>query len=345
MKKLTPQERIELELTLKVTKDVNERDRIRVILGIDNGHSIEDIVDILRIGERTIYKYFEDYQKEGKTINDPHEGKPCRLSEEQEVELKEHLRKITYRKSKEICHYVKRKYKVKYTVAGMTDWLKRNGFVYKAPVKIPGKVDLQKQEAFREEYEQLKEGLGEEEKILFMDAVHPEYQSQAVYGWILKGEEKTLRTTAKQERVHFLGAVELSEIKIVTKEYPTIGAVDVVKFLHELEENISAKTIHLICDNSKAHRNKAVYEYIKKSAKFKIHYLPPYSPNLNPIERLWKVLREQVTYNRVYFSFKEFRQAIRDFFNVRIGQLKGLLRRRINDHFQRMNINTLQTPI
>ena len=131
----------------------------------------------------------------------------------------------------------------------------------------------------------------------------------------------------------------------MAREYSTIGAVEVIQFFQELEKDGAIKTIHLICDNSKAHRNKAVYQYIENSAKIKIHYLPPYSPNLNPIERLWKVLREQVTYNKVYDSFEDFGQAVRNFFDVRIRHLKRLLRRRINDHFQRMNVNSLHTSI
>ncbi|KIA76341.1 hypothetical protein DB43_AK00010 [Parachlamydia acanthamoebae] len=50
--------------------------------------------------------------------------------------------------------------------------------------------------------------------------------------------------------------------------------------------------MHIICDNGRSNKNKKVEEYLKTS-KIKIHYLPPYSPNLNPIERLWKVLRQK----------------------------------------------------
>ncbi|KIA76087.1 hypothetical protein DB43_AV00010 [Parachlamydia acanthamoebae] len=52
--------------------------------------------------------------------------------------------------------------------------------------------------------------------------------------------------------------------------------------------------MHIICDNGRSNKNKKVEEYLKTS-KIKIHYLPPYSPNLNPIERLWKVLRQKKT--------------------------------------------------
>jgi len=55
--------------------------------------------------------------------------------------------------------------------------------------------------------------------------------------------------------------------------------------------------IHIFCDNARYYRNKSVQAYIENS-KVKLHFLPPYSPNLNPIERLWKWMKERVMYNR-----------------------------------------------
>jgi len=343
--KLTTEERVLLEATLKMTKDSHEKDRLRVILGYDEGYPLQEIANILKISERSVYGYLEDYDREKKTANNPHEGRPCKLSEEQEVELKEYLSQITYTKAKDICAYVKDKYHIEYTEAGITAWLGRNGFVYKAPLKIPGKIDPKKQEAFIAEYEKLKSHLRDKEEIFFMDAVHPEYQSQATYGWILKGENKTLATTAKQKRVHFVGAIRLQGMKVLAREYETVDASSIIEFLKHLEKSTSASKIHLICDNSRAHRNKAVADYLNTSKKLQIHFLPPYSPNLNPIERLWKVLREKVTYNRTYKTFEDFGEEVRSFFSIKIRQMKSLLRRRITDNFQKIEVNILQTSI
>jgi hypothetical protein len=65
-----------------------------------------------------------------------------------------------------------------------------------------------------------------------------------------------------------------------------------------------------------------------------LHYFPPYSPNLNPIERLWKVMNEAVRNNRYFASSKEFREEIHRFFSERLPALAGTLSRRINDNFQ-----------
>lgn len=343
MNKLSPDQRSYLEKLVRKTRNVNERNRICVILGRDDGHSVKEIADILRIGESSVYDYLREYDENKKTINDHHPGKPSKLEKGQEVELKEHLVQKTYLKVKQICMHVKDRYKVEYTVAGMRNWLQRQGFVYKTPIHVPGKLDPEKQRLFIEKYNELKATLNENEAIYFSDAVHPEYQSHATSGWILEGEVKTLGTTAKQERLHFIGAVELTEMHIVTKEYSTVDGASMIDFLKTLASSSKASKIHLICDNGRANKNKEVQKYLEEQTRIEIHYLPPYSPNLNSIERLWKVMREQVTYNRLYPKFKDFTEKIREFFVTGIVQLKERLKSRINDNFQIITLNPLQT--
>ncbi len=86
-----------------------------------------------------------------------------------------------------------------------------------------------------------------------------------------------------------------------------------ITFFKALEECSKATTIHIICDNGRSNKNKKVDEHLETS-RIKVHYLSPYSPNLNPIERLWKVLREKKTYSKCYEKFVDFKIEIRNFF-------------------------------
>jgi transposase len=223
----------------------------------------------------------------------------------------------------------------------MNHWLLKHGFVYKEPLKVPGKLDPEKQMQFIEKYEEIKAQIKQEEEIYFLDAVHPEFQSQAVCGWILKAEIKTLPTTNKQFRLHFIGAIHLKNMSILSHEYKTINAENMIDYLKNLEAYSKASKIHLICDNGRANKNKALCEYLKTS-KIEIHYLPPYSPNLNPIERLWKIMRERKTYNKCYGDFAEFAAAIRSFFFEEIPKLGKILKERINDNFQLIELNPIR---
>lgn len=69
----------------------------------------------------------------------------------------------------------------------------------------------------------------------------------------------------------------------------------------------------------------------------KLHFLPPYSPNLNHIERLWKVMNEKVRNNRFFKGAKDFKEAINHFFDDLLPSIGNDLNGRINDNFQTLN--------
>ncbi len=94
----------------------------------------------------------------------------------------------------------------------------------------------------------------------------------------------------------------------------TINTDSTIALFEQLEQvNLAATWIYVICDNARYYRSKAVKEYLKTS-RIELVFLPPYSPNLNLIERLWKFFKQKVLYNRYYESFEEFRTACEEFF-------------------------------
>lgn len=341
MKKLTYYQKVKLESRFKISRDLSERDRIRVILSFDDGVSVEKLAKILRLSQSAIRKYISDYDEKNKIWNDPRGGSDFRLTTEESQMLNQHLDDNTYLKVRHICNYVEKTFHKKFSRSGMTAWLKQNHFVFKKPKNIPGKLNNELQEKFIKEYEELKRGLQPTEIILFGDAVHPQYQSKAVCGWIKKGTEKTLQTTAKQTRMHIVGAINISNLEVITQEYKTINKEAMVEFFKEIESQFEASTIYLILDNGTAGKNWLVDEYLK-SSRIKIKYLPGYSPNLNPAERLWKIMREEKINNCYYSSESEFFQEIRDFFIDLPNQITNWCSR-LNDKFERIKFNTIYT--
>ncbi|WP_417904470.1 IS630 family transposase [Candidatus Tisiphia endosymbiont of Micropterix aruncella] len=145
----------------------------------------------------------------------------------------------------------------------------------------------------------LKGDLRDKEAIYFMDGVHPQYQARARCGWIRKNQDKTLPTFSGWRRKHMIGAINLADLQLVSTENPKINGEQIVNFLQRLEEENSDKErIYLICDNASYHKSKKVKEYLVNT-KIELVFLPPYSPNLNPIERLWKFMHSITTNNRL----------------------------------------------
>ena len=194
-----------------------------------------------------------------------------------------------------------------------------------------------RQEAFIEIYEKLLTETPEDEPILFGDGVHPTMATKITYGWIKTGTSKPIATTASRTRMNLMGALNLDTMQVTIGSYDTIDSTTMVQYFDLLKAMYpNAPRIHLILDRG-PYNISIVTREAAKNRGIELHHLPPYSPNLNPIERLWKVMNEHVRNNRFFGSAKEFRREITNFFDVTWPQIAMSSIDRINDNFQRLN--------
>ena len=335
--KLSNEAKEELRSRHKVERDRRVCDRIKAVLMYDNGYSLEEIAAVLLLSHEGIRKHLTDYH--GQTKLEPENGGSySKLTFEQENDLIKHLEANNYVYARDIGFYIEKEYGVSYTLAGVIKLLHRLEFSYKKPKLIPGKLDTAKQEEFKFQYSLLKANLAKDEAIYFMDSVHPQYQTRAKFGWIRKNVIKTLPSFSGWKRKHIIGAVNLKDLAVVTTDNPKVNGDYIIEFLKKLEEaNQNKSRIYLICDNAGYHKSKKVKEYLE-GKKIELLFLPPYSPNLNPIERLWKFMHSIVTNNRFYSDFEAFTKALTSFFE-NIPKYNERIRSLINDNFQTISHN------
>lgn len=318
----------------KSERDKRICDRIKAVLMVDNGYSYTEIAAVLLVDDETIRRHVEDYLKEDK-LSPNNGGSDTKLDESSTEELKAHLNEVTYLHVSDICAYVKTAYGIKYSVSGMTKWLKAQGFRYKKPHGVPAKADAEKQALFRQHYDKLKASLTHEDVLYFVDSSHPQHQTQLAYGWIVKGVRKAMKMTACQKRIHLIGAIELQNHHIEYRHVDWVNFDSISAFLNQLgQAHPKTKNIHVIWDNAGYHKSEKMKQFVEDT-NITLHFLPPYSPNLNPIERLWKILHEQVTYNRYYPKFADFTEGNLSFFD-NIHQYRHIIQNRINDNFQHL---------
>lgn len=332
---LSKEEKIELELKHKNSASRKHADKIKSVLLRSEGWSLSKISQALRLHNDTIAKYLTEYLNNS-SIDFHYQGSSERLTNAQADKLEEHLEANLYTKVVSIIAYVKKTFNADYTVPGMTNWLKRHGFSYKQPKGHPSKANIAKQHEFLEIYEQLKEQSDQgDEPILFIDGVHPTMQTKMSSGWIKKGTEKEIPTTASRTRMNIMGAVNLNDMTVITEEYDkSINGQSIIDFFNLIKEKYPLKSaIHIILDQAGYHKSFVVREHAFRLG-IHLHYLPPYSPNLNAIERMWKVMNE-VARNNVFFdTAKYFKSRIRQFFKEELPDILPNLRSRINDNFQ-----------
>jgi transposase len=335
---LTDSERQQLKLQHRRERDGRIRDRIKAVLLYDEGWAPKDIARVLLISDEAVRNHIDEY-KTSKKLKPESGGSTEKLSADQSQKLEIHLQAHTYLYVKDIVAYVEVTFGVFYTARGMRNWLQRHCFSYKKPAVVPGKANKEQQQEWLAKYEILRRALPEDETICFMDGVHPTHNVQPAYGWIKKGVRKEIPANTGRERLNISGIIDVVTHNIVIQEDQTLNAESTICFFQKVEETYPEKRrVHVFCDNAPYYRNKAVKQYLETS-KICLHFLPPYSPNLNPIERLWKWMKERVIYNTYYEHFEDFKTAIFGFFSVLStveaeSVLGQLLRGRVRDKFR-----------
>ena len=330
---ITPEERAALIAQHRVERDGRVRDRMKVVLWWDEGWTLERIAKALFINEKTASQHLSDYE-ESKKLKPENGGSTPRLSVEQTAELVGHLDGKLYATIKEIRAYVLETYKVEYSIRGMTDWLKRQKFSFHQPCGVPAKADAEAQKAFIAEYETLKKTLPEGDHIVFADGVHPSHAVRFVRGWIRTGKRLDIPTNASQKRLNIIGALNLETMQLHRKEYQTLNAESVLDFLAFLLMIMATGTIHVILDRGRYQHCQAVWDFVAQHPRLKLHYLPPYSPNLNAIEPAWKIMHEHTTNNVHHPTFKDFTASIRAFFDETFPQKAKQWVDRLTDNFR-----------
>lgn len=313
---LTPDQLNELRRAHRQAKNKTDADRIKAIYSLAIGHSIAQVASILMIDEETLRNYKTRYEQGGipELIKNNHKGSMCRLSDAEIDVLKAELQATIHLTTQSVIHFVEVNFGILYTQSGMRDALHRMGYEYKKPKLVPGNPDLEAQEIFAQQYDEFMQTKPADSEVLFLDAVHPEHNTLAAYGWIKRGEKRELKTNSGRERLNLHGAINAETYQVTIIESETVNADSTVNLLMSIEQAYPlSKKLYVILDNAKYHYSKLVKEFLKNS-RITMVFLPSYSPNLNLIERLWKFFKKKVLYNRYHENISAFRKACIEFF-------------------------------
>jgi transposase len=170
-----------------------------------------------------------------------------------------------------------------------------------------------------------------EQVLLFLDPMHQIHNNENEYSWQFKGKQYTkhIKANTGRRRMNIVGAinpVSLAPTIIITEDNCCEELIHA--FLYEVRAQYKeAKTICIVLDNARYQRAYSVND-LAKELKIDLMFLPPYCPNLNLIERLWKFFKKKVMKNKYYSSFKEFEEIVYTFFEKfdnHLDELKTVL--------------------
>jgi len=312
--------------------------RANAIVLLDKGWSCTKVAGALLLDDDTVRGWFYAYQKDGlEGLSDfGHEGSSCRLNEVQQAALKAWITERLPRSTNLVGAWLEKNYGLSYSHAGLIALLHRLGFEYCTPCRIPRQLDDARQQAFIDGYERLLNGLGVDESVAFVDAVHPTHQVRPAGCWGPKGTTLAVEQTTGRQSLNIHGAIDLETGQTQMLEVPKATGMSLISLLQAVEAaHPTKRRIHVFLDNASYHHAVIVREWLERPGrKCVLHFIPPYCPHLDPIERVWGLMHYYITHNRDYPTFREFRRAILKFLRSTIPKKWHHFRDRITDNFR-----------
>jgi transposase len=310
--------------------------RMNTLLLLDAGWSVSKVADALFLDEGTVRAHQGLYLTQGRQgveRLDYAGGQPLLKPAELAV-LKSHVSGQLYMSAKAVAAWVGERFAVDYTANAMTKLLKRLGFVYKLPKRVPAKASARTQADFLAETLDplLKAASDDGKPVYFVDATHAAYDAHAACGWILRGQTRELKANHGRVRINVNGALNAATCALIHRQEEQITSAAMIALFQDLETaHPAAAEIAVVLDNARYNRSKEVREWLETS-RIKVVYLPPYAPNLNLIERFWGFLKKNVIWNHYYPTFAEFKDAIEKFLQ-NIGSYRDDLQTLLSHRF------------
>ena len=164
--------------------------------------------------------------------------------------------------------------------------------------------------------------------LLFLDASHFVMGCDFL-GYVYGKARRFVKTFSGRKRYNVLGALDFVSKKITTVTNDTyITAAEICEMLRKISRDYAGKAVHVVLDNAR-YQKCAVVQELAKELGIRLVFIPPYSPNLNLIERLWKFTKSKLR-SRYYSKFNVFQETIdsivdstHTFYKDAINQLIG----------------------
>jgi transposase len=313
--------------------------RANALVLLDRGMSCDEVGRVLLIDDDTIRTWHRRFQEAGvKSLKDfDYKGSASSLTPAQQDALKAWVTEALPRTTHEIGAWIEREFGVVYeSRGGLAALLNRLGLAYRKPKAVSRKLDPVRQRAFIDDYEAVQRTMGDDETALFVDAVHPTHGVRPVGCWAAKDAKVAVDQASGRDRLNIHGAIDLETGATFMRDELTINAATLIALLAMIESHYPAKrVIHVFLDNAGYHHAKVVMAWLARpTCRIRLHYIPPYCPHLNPIERLWGLMHKHTTHNRCYPTFREFCTALLSFLREDVPRNWRSLCDSVSDNFR-----------
>ncbi|MCB0847523.1 MAG: IS630 family transposase [Bacteroidetes bacterium] len=275
------------------------------------GYSHQEIARVSCVCLNSVSNYLRLYQSDGLAgiLHLGYQG-PVSELKQYESSIKTDLDQSPVQTIKEAAARIEKISGLKRSPTQIRVFLKQMGFKPYKLGHIPGKADPQEQQAFLDEQLNplIQKALKGEAHLFFVDAAHFVLGFFLCTIWALC--RKFIQSPAGRNRLNVLGALHMGTLELETVCNDSyINAQSVMELIRKIAQKYKDLPIYLVLDNARYQRAKVVQQ-LAKALHVQLVFLPAYSPNLNLIERLWKLMKKQIIYAKYYENKEQFFQAI-----------------------------------
>jgi len=322
---------------LRECEDAGLVRRYLIVINLDEGRSPTDIARILHVSRSMVYRVAWRFRECGEA------GLIDRREENGEAKVDETYLAVLYDvvasyadehgwqrptwTQEMLIRTMAEKTDVKIGVAAMSRALQTIGARHGRPKPTVGCPWSKAAKTRRlNAIEKLLRNLPPDEVAYYEDEVDIHLNPKIGPDWMVCGQQKEVATPGKNEKRYLAGAQSVRGKDMIWVEGERKNSMLFIRLLWELvQRHPDAKAIHVILDNYSIHKTQQVEITLKtpQGQRIKLHFLPPYCPDYNRIERTWEDLHANVTRNHRCKSLEQLMQ-----------QVHGYLRRRNQEMHQ-----------
>ncbi|EIO7769094.1 IS630 family transposase [Salmonella enterica] len=153
--------------------------------------------------------------------------------------------------------------------------------------------------------------------VFYQDEVDIDLNPKIGADWMPKGQQKRIATPGQNQKHYLAGALHSGTGRVHYVSGSSKSSDLFISLLETLRRTYRrAKTITLVADNYIIHKSRKVERWLEENPKFRLLFLPMYSPWLNPIERLWLSLHETITRNHQCRYMWQLLKQVAQFMNT-----------------------------
>lgn len=286
----------ELDAAMRAAASHRERDRLRAIKALILRPDFEFVLELFNLSERTLRAWIKVFNLQGieGLLDKDHPGRPRAIGQEYEERLRDLIirpeqAQITHWTAKKFHGYLRETLQIECGYRTIVRWLHDHDFRLKVPQPWPDRQDEDERQSWLKE--QLAPLLADPEaELWYMDEMGVEGDPRPRRRWARIGEKTRVTKNGDHLRMNVTGMICPRTGQAFLLEFTHNDREVFQAFLDEANAQVTPERRRniLICDNAGWHKCKST-----RWGRFAPLYLPPYSPDFNPIERLWLLIKAE----------------------------------------------------